>query len=339
MQLAHREQNQQWAELHGWASYAGETTVASGRLTLASAAPVDALIDNFTTFELDEEPVAGKKSLHDSKNNERFAGDKLKLLIQEDESLSLDLGMTDYPEEPSSPAPSGPASNKPLDAAKRKQNLASDAEQLFSLSDATPSNGEMFLDGGLLGKDQKRFNAFYDSDGDGLVENEYFDSRGAYGGGIGGQFGVEFKYDGRHYGRVDYTQWYRQLFPEVPVQLPAKQPAVHSTEPWPAEATALAKQLLRNEALRKLGKGLTIKRTEEEFDTVWKRRSSHHESLVLVSAGKWLTKPLDPGTHCVIQTYDGKARAAYTRALLLGQTRPAIAADQVPNLNLEDFCN
>jgi predicted Zn-dependent protease len=336
-QLGQGRQNQQWEELRGWNTYTGSTVVTGGRLTLASSAPSDLMIDNFSTFDFEEETVAGQKSLHEYQRNERFAGDRL--IVQEDESLSLDLGEL-HPEEPNAPAPLGAAStsasNKPMDASKRKANLESDAELMFSLSDLAPMNGEMFFDGGQLGKDQSRHNGFIDFDGDGIDES-YYRMGGAGGGGFGGEFGVELKYDRRQQGRVDYTQWYRQLFPDLPVQLPAKQAADQATEAWPAEATALAKQLLRGEALRKLDKGLTIRRTDEAFDTVWKRRTSHHESLVLISAGKWLTKPLDPGTHCIIQTYDGKERVAYDRPLLLGQTRPAIAADQLPNLNLEDF--
>lgn len=325
-------QNQYWNEmdLRGSNTYTGTTVVTGGQLNI-NMATTDFLVDHQRSLEFEVEEVAGQKSDQSLRGprGEVWGGENFA-----DESLSLRLGEeVDSPAEPNSPVVVAP--ERKLRDAKFKENLPADPDFYFRGAMEVPAqNGEVFFD------DSRR-----EQDSDGLNPEGYVDLAGVYpagdilvsasregrygGGGMGGGFGGG--------GYVDYTQWYRQLFPEMalPESIQASPNVVEST--WPAEAVALSKQLLRGDALQKLNTGLAIRRTDETFDTTWKRRTSRRESLALVSSNSWLTKPLDPGTHCVIQTWNDKERAVYSRAMLLGQTRQAVAADQVPNLNLEDF--
>jgi len=313
-------QAQQWNESSGRNTYADSTVVTGGRLSFDGTAK-DFLVDHFTTFEYDAE-YAGRKD--DKRTGERL--EQSKYLAEE--TLSLDLGeVIDGPAEPNSPATA--PSNKPQALEKRKENLPSDADFYFRGAMEVPATeGETLYDE-VAELDEKKgeWNGYSEFGVDGPMS-------GWGGGGIGGQYGGRpvSRYSYRH----DYTQWYRQLFPELTAP-PAGKVQTPAAENWPAEAVALSKQLLRGEALKKLDGGLTLRRTEETFDTHWKRRSARHETLVLVSAKSWLTKPLDPGTHAVIQTCTEKERSVYSRAFLLGQARAAVAADLVPSLNLEDF--
>ncbi len=137
--------------------------------------------------------------------------------------------------------------------------------------------------------------------------------------------------------REDYTRWYPQLFPDLP-PAPSHTPASpRQTSIWPEEAVSLSKQLLRSDALKNLAQGLVIRQTTDSFDTIWKRRSSHEENLTLVSGKKWLTKPLSYGAHVVINTCTEQERAVYSRAFLVGQSRPAAMSDDAVPLSLEDF--
>ncbi len=272
--------------------------------------------------QLHPPPLAGPMgfSFTDALSSRDFVGEKSN--FPQEESLSSELGeAVDQRVDPNGPVPSSApwpektewdmrGENFGETRGKRKEFGAFSDEDFARLG----GNSEFEVNGRLVGLD-------------GLIS---IDGRGGMGGGgFGGYAG--------HYNEVDYTHWYSQLFPELAPSTNAEPKLPLATETWPEEAVALAKQLLRGEALRKLTAGLVIRRSEESFDSVWNRRTSRQESLALVSVGKWLTKPLDPGTHAVIQYCTDKERGAYSRPLLLGQLRPTAAADQVPNLNLVDF--
>lgn len=136
------------------------------------------------------------------------------------------------------------------------------------------------------------------------------------------------RYFGRgYYGQPDYTAWVNSLFPAID---PARRlPLVKQPEPanWPPEAIALAKSLLRTEALAKLNGGLEIRRAAETFDPRWKRRSSNNRELTLYSPTSWLTRTLDPEEHLIINYCTPKERAVYSQAMLVGRTRASNALD------------
>ncbi len=313
---------QEWDESSGLNTSAGSTMVTG----FTSRGPRD-FVDNFSTFDYDAE-FAGRK--YDRRSR---MSDGISKLLAEKEDLLVELGeVADHPGEPNSPLPyedSPAAANKPQGAAKQKFRIEAADFDSRGAVEMPALQGEVF-DVELAAVDGKKsgdWNGYYDFGVDGPMG-------GLGGGGFEGQFGrgQVSRYSYRH----DYTQWYRQLFPELAAPAAKTEPPVNAT-PWPAEAVKLSKQLLRGESLKKLDGGLAIRRTHEMFDTHWKRRTARHESLALVSAKSWLTKPLDPGTPAVIQTCTEKELAIYSRAFLLGQTRAAVAADLVPSLNLEDF--
>jgi Vault protein inter-alpha-trypsin domain/von Willebrand factor type A domain len=146
-------------------------------------------------------------------------------------------------------------------------------------------------------------------------------------------------YEGYYRRRPDYTSWLTSLFPALP-RAPRNAPATKNPRPWPAEAVALSKSLLRAESLRKLTGGVEIRRTAEWFDPRWNRRTGRTSDLALVSPTAWLTRPLDAGGHTLVNYCNANERGVFSLALLLGQTRkPADkgAELQSPPLSLSDW--
>ena len=149
--------------------------------------------------------------------------------------------------------------------------------------------------------------------------------------------GYEFDSFGRSMYRPDYVTWLDTLFPGL--ASPAAKPTPQKDmEGWSAEAVALSKSLLRTEALLKLTGGVEVVRADNSFDPRWQRKTGHSSSLALYSPTAWLTRPLDPAGHTVVNYCDEKQRAVFSLALLLGRTRKSIDRDlKTPPLELADY--
>ena len=79
-------------------------------------------------------------------------------------------------------------------------------------------------------------------------------------------------------------------------------------------------------------------RTTESFDPRWQRKTGQSSSLALYSPNAWLTRPLDPAEHTVVNYCDEKERAVFSMAMLLGRTRKSIDRDlKTPPLELADY--
>ena len=139
------------------------------------------------------------------------------------------------------------------------------------------------------------------------------------------------------YNQPDYTAWLNTLFPGLPEPAPKPTPPKIS-DGWSADARALVKSLLRTDALQKLAGGLELRRTDDNFDPRWNRRSAHHTSLVLYSPKAWLTRPMDLDGQTVVNYCNDHERGVYSLALLLGRTRKSVERDlATPPLGLNDW--
>jgi len=142
---------------------------------------------------------------------------------------------------------------------------------------------------------------------------------------------------GRH--QPDTTSWLTSLFPPLP-RAPGKVVTPKEPHPWPADAIALSKSLLRGESLQKQAGGVEIRRAAESFDPRWNRRTDHHSDLVLVSPSAWIARPLDVGGHTLVNYCDANERGVFSLAWLLGRTRkPAEGNAELksPPLSLSDY--
>ncbi len=135
----------------------------------------------------------------------------------------------------------------------------------------------------------------------------------------------------------NYTAWIDAVFPQL-AGPPSKQLPQKPSETWTADAIALAKSLLRTDALRKLDGGIEIRRVTETFDPRWKRQTSRNGDLGLYSPSAWLTRSLNAESDTIVDYCDAKERGVFSLGLLLGRTRKSIDRDlQSPPLPLVDL--
>ena len=144
-------------------------------------------------------------------------------------------------------------------------------------------------------------------------------------------------YAGR-YNRPDYTSWLNTLFPPL-ASAPGKPvPPPKDPETWTPEALALAKSLLRTDALLKLQGGIELRRVTESFDPRWNRRASRNSDLAMYAPSAWLTRPTDLTDHTVINYCNAKERGVFSLAFLLGRVRASVEQElKSPPLGLDDF--
>jgi autotransporter-associated beta strand protein len=122
--------------------------------------------------------------------------------------------------------------------------------------------------------------------------------------------------------------WLTRVFPQLPGPPPiaVQQP---KTEGWSHEALAVARSLVRIEAIRKLQGGVVIDATTDTFDPVWDRRSSRSGELTLYSPAAWLTRPQAGDGQRIVNYCDTKERGIFSLAFGLGQTRAAVERDRI----------
>ncbi|MEX2287409.1 MAG: VIT domain-containing protein [Planctomycetaceae bacterium] len=162
----------------------------------------------------------------------------------------------------------------------------------------------------------------------------------------GGEFGATLKPNRRrvwnsagvYYGnRPDYTSWLNAIFPALS-PAPGKPVPPKDPETWSPEALALSKSLLQAEVLRKMQGGVELRRQHAGFDPHWNRRSSHRSDLALYSPTAWLTRPLGPDDHTLVQFCNTKERGIFSLAFLLGRVRASVEQDlKAPPLGLSDY--
>ncbi len=144
-------------------------------------------------------------------------------------------------------------------------------------------------------------------------------------------------YAGR-YRQPDYTSWLNSIFPPLAAAPGKPAPPAKNPETWSPEAIALAKSLLRTEALLKLEGGIELLRVTETFDPRWNRRASRNSDLALYAPSAWLTRPTDSNDHTVVEYCDAKERGVFSLAFLLGRVRASVELElKTPPLGLDDF--
>ena len=138
---------------------------------------------------------------------------------------------------------------------------------------------------------------------------------------------------GGGYRREDYqyTQWLNTLFAPVPAAAKELSPLKVR---WPAEARAIAENLLRKKQLAQLKDGLVVDRQVEGFDLQSARLSYRNRSAWLVSSKNWLVRTENDNQQTAVQWCDGKQRAIFQKGFMLGRTRSA-AADDLANPPLD----
>ena len=152
-------------------------------------------------------------------------------------------------------------------------------------------------------------------------------------------FGEEIP--GGRYNRMAQLQigdpwWVSQLFPAVPVV--TREPKPNTLTPWSKAARRLAESLLRTDELARLDGGLRIDRTAQHFDIRRDRLSSESDALTLVSPQSWLTRTGGGASQTLVQWCDGKQRAVFSKAFLLGRTRETVDGDLTrPPLSLSGY--
>jgi len=117
------------------------------------------------------------------------------------------------------------------------------------------------------------------------------------------------------------------LFPNLPAPVTKAPLAAPEPETWNAEALALAKSLLRQDALLKLENGLEIRRTHRYFNPRWKQETGSDGDVILWSPKRWVVRPMIRDAQVIVQYAQDQERGAYSPALLLGSVRPAVAYD------------
>ena len=111
------------------------------------------------------------------------------------------------------------------------------------------------------------------------------------------------------------SSWLNGLFAPLPA-LPAK--PQEPKQPWPAEARAIARSLLRMEHLTGFKDGLRIELQTESFDVRWDTLTGRSQTTALVSPQGWLTVSTGDSTQTSLSWADAKERGSLAAALLLG---------------------
>ncbi len=99
---------------------------------------------------------------------------------------------------------------------------------------------------------------------------------------------------------------------------------------WPAEARALARKLLRTEALTALGDGLRIDLEEKTFSIGQNVAPIQSRMLALFSPSSWLARVEADNAPTLVGWCDSKERGVYSRTFQLGRVRAACKGDLCP---------
>ncbi len=122
---------------------------------------------------------------------------------------------------------------------------------------------------------------------------------------------------------VDYS-WFNNLFVALPPP-PAK--PQEPKQPWPAEARAIARSLLRIENLTGLKDGLRIEIQTESFDARWDALTGRGQARAIISPNGWLTVSTGDASQTCLSWADAKERGSLTEGMLLGRVRASKPAD------------
>ncbi len=122
---------------------------------------------------------------------------------------------------------------------------------------------------------------------------------------------------------VDYS-WFNNLFGSLP---PAPTKPREPRQPWPAEARAIARSLLRNEQLTGVKTGLRIETRTEVFDPRWNELTDRSQTRAIVAPNGWLTVATNDSAETILTWADRHERGRLSEAVLLGRVRASKPAD------------
>ncbi len=130
---------------------------------------------------------------------------------------------------------------------------------------------------------------------------------------------------------VGYS-WLNSLFAPLP---PPPVTPQEPKQPWPAEARAIARSLLRTEQLTGVKDGLRVEIQNESFDARWDALTARSQTRALVAPQGWLTVSGGDSSQTCVSWADAKQRGSLAGAMLLGRVRASKAADlRQPPLDL-----
>ena len=125
--------------------------------------------------------------------------------------------------------------------------------------------------------------------------------------------------------------WIKTFFPQLPTTPLDTPQAKQQKSPWPKEALAISKSLLRNDWLKEIER-LQLDSTSDYYDPRWNRHTSHSELKTLYSKDAWLSTSSSPGNGRVINWYNKKERGVINEAFRAGQVRESVAAERMQSL-------
>ena len=120
---------------------------------------------------------------------------------------------------------------------------------------------------------------------------------------------------------VDYS-WLNNLF--APLPPPPVKPQ-EPKQPWPAEARAIARSLLRTEHLTGVKDGLRIEIQTESFDARWDALTGRSQTRAIVSPQRLVDRFHGDGSQTYLSWADAKERGSLAAAMLLGRVRASQA--------------
>ena len=127
---------------------------------------------------------------------------------------------------------------------------------------------------------------------------------------------------------VDYS-WFNNLFGSLP---PAPIKPREPKQPWPAEARAIARSLLRVEQLTGVKTGLRIETRTEVVDPRWNELTDRSQTRAIVAPRGWLMVSMHDSSETVLSWTDAIERGRLSKAVLLGRVRASKPADLQPPL-------
>ena len=124
--------------------------------------------------------------------------------------------------------------------------------------------------------------------------------------------------------RMQTEAWLNGLFPSLPAPpVKPREPKI----PWPADARAIARSLLRTEHLTGIQNGLRIESEHQSFDPRWNELTFRGRTSALISADGWLIESADDNSQTTLAWADARERGMIGMAFLLGRVRTAKPAD------------
>jgi predicted Zn-dependent protease len=236
------------------------------------------------------EPAAGGESLDRIAHEEGELGNES--MSAADSELGLDQGQNDEKAEAGRPLYSGFTDSDVVDLAESPVSWTESAAKQLSVGrKLQPYNGDEYFGVDALSTRRKSM-------------------------GLAGRLGDYLHYRGIAPG-VDYS-WFNNLFaPLPPLPVEPQEPK----QPWPAEARAIARSLLRGEPLMGAKDGLRIEIETESFDPRWNALTGRTLARGILSPAAWLTVSESDSSQGQIAWADGRERGGIARAMLLGRVR------------------